>query len=140
MAISEANAILFVVDGLGGITVEDIAFADKVRRMEKEVILLVNKSEAGDRRTKADKNDLYKLGLGDPIYISAMHGTGSPAAHGRVAAGRRSRACNARCAIAADRARTDGSPRTSASGPAARRQEPAAPRADHRRWSRSRRG
>ena len=34
-AISEANAILFVVDGLGGITVEDIAFADKVRRMEK---------------------------------------------------------------------------------------------------------
>ncbi len=75
-AISEANAILFVVDGLGGITVEDIAFADKVRRMEKEVILLVNKSEAGDRRTKADKNDLYKLGLGDPIYISAMHGTG----------------------------------------------------------------
>ncbi len=75
-AISEANVILFVVDGIGGITVEDIGFAEKVRKTHKDVILLVNKSEAGDKRTKADKNDLYKLGLGDPIYISAMHGTG----------------------------------------------------------------
>jgi GTP-binding protein len=75
-AISEANVILFVVDGIGGITVEDIGFADKVRKTHKDVIVLVNKSEAGDKRTKADKNDLYKLGLGDPVYISAMHGTG----------------------------------------------------------------
>lgn len=75
-AIIDANVILFVVDGISGITVEDISFADKIRKTHKPVILLVNKSEAGDRRTKATHNDLYKLGFGDPIYISAMHGTG----------------------------------------------------------------
>lgn len=75
-AILEASIILFVVDGIGGITPEDIAFADKVRKSQKDTILLVNKSEAGDKRTNAIKNDLYKLGLGEPVYISAMHGTG----------------------------------------------------------------
>lgn len=75
-AILSANIILFVVDGINGITIEDVNFANKVRKTHKPIILLVNKSEAGDRRTQATQNDLYKLGLGDPIYISAMHGTG----------------------------------------------------------------
>lgn len=75
-AIDNARVILFVVDGISGITSEDISFADKVRKTQKDIILLVNKSEAGDKRTNANKNDLYKLGFGDPIYISAMHGTG----------------------------------------------------------------
>ena len=57
-------------------TIEDVNFANKVRKTHKPIILLVNKSEAGDRRTQATKMILYKLGLGDPIYISAMHGTG----------------------------------------------------------------
>lgn len=75
-AIDDAKVVLFVVDGISGVTPEDMSFADKVRKTNKEVILLVNKSEAGDKRTNANKNDLYKLGFGDPIYISAMHGTG----------------------------------------------------------------
>jgi GTP-binding protein len=75
-AIAEASVILFMVDGIAGVTPEDITFADRIRRTNKEVVLLVNKSEAGDKRTNANKNDLYKLGFGDPIYISAIHGTG----------------------------------------------------------------
>ena len=75
-AIDDAKVVLFVIDGISGITPEDISFADKVRKTNKPVILLVNKSEAGDKRTNANKNDLYKLGFGDPVYISAMHGTG----------------------------------------------------------------
>ena len=75
-AITEADVILFMVDGMAGVVIEDINFANKIRQMHKGVILLVNKSEAGDKRIHANKNDLYKLGFGDPIYISAMHGTG----------------------------------------------------------------
>ena len=75
-AIDDAKVVLFVVDGISGVTPEDVSFADKVRKTNKPVILLVNKSEAGDKRTNANKNDLYQLGFGDPVYISAMHGTG----------------------------------------------------------------
>lgn len=74
-AIAKADAVLFVVDGRTGLTPADIDWARLVRRKTKApVLLLVNKSESGKRM--ADVHEFYKLGLGQPILISAEHKTG----------------------------------------------------------------
>ncbi len=71
-----ADIIFFMVDGMSGINQDDMDFAEQIRKTSKLAILLVNKSEAGELKSKANQNDLYKLGFGDPIYISAMHSLG----------------------------------------------------------------
>ncbi|MEQ8175291.1 MAG: ribosome biogenesis GTPase Der [Syntrophomonadaceae bacterium] len=71
LAIEEADVIIMVVDGKEGSTGEDEAVADLLRRSDKPVILAVNKIE--NFRDK-DYFDFYRLGLGEPIPISAMHG------------------------------------------------------------------
>ncbi|MEN6390414.1 MAG: ribosome biogenesis GTPase Der [Syntrophomonas sp.] len=71
LAIEEADVIIMVVDGKQGSTGEDEAVADLLRRSDKPVILAVNKIE--NFREK-DYFDFYRLGLGEPIPISAMHG------------------------------------------------------------------
>lgn len=71
LAIEEADVIIMVVDGKEGSTGEDEMVADLLRRSDKPVILAANKIE--DFREK-DYYDFYRLGLGEPIPISAMHG------------------------------------------------------------------
>lgn len=71
LAIEEADVIIMVVDGKEGSTGEDEMVADLLRRSDKPVILAANKIE--DFREK-DYFDFYRLGLGEPIPISAMHG------------------------------------------------------------------
>lgn len=73
-AIADADAVLFVVDARSGLTPLDRAFADIVRRADKPVILLANKSEG--RRGGEGAVEAYALGLGDPLPISAEHGEG----------------------------------------------------------------
>lgn len=74
-AITDANAILFVVDGRVGLTGEDIEWAKLVRRKtHAPVLLLVNKSES--ERKLTDTHDFYKLGFGAPVMISAEHKLG----------------------------------------------------------------
>ena len=74
-AIARADAVLFVVDGLMGLTGEDMEWARLVRRSTRApVLLLVNKSESS--RRLADVNDFYKLGFGAPVMISAEHKNG----------------------------------------------------------------
>ncbi len=74
-AISNADAILFVVDGRTGLTGEDLDWAKLVRRTTRApVLLLVNKSESGRRMSNV--HDFYKLGFGEPALISAEHKTG----------------------------------------------------------------
>ena len=74
-AISDANAVLFVVDGRVGLTGDDIEWAKLVRRKTRApVLLLVNKSESNKRLT--DTHDFYKLGFGEPTLISAEHKLG----------------------------------------------------------------
>jgi len=69
-----ADVIMFVVDGKWGLSTEDIEFAKRIRKLESgRVILVVNKSES---TIVVDKNDLYKLGLGDPVYISVTQRLG----------------------------------------------------------------
>lgn len=74
-AITDANAVLFVVDGRVGLTGEDIEWAKLVRRKTRApVLLLINKSESEKKLT--DVHDFYKLGFGAPVMISAEHKLG----------------------------------------------------------------
>jgi GTP-binding protein len=71
-AISEATAIIFLVDGLQGLTHLDHDVADILRRTGKPVLLAVNKVES--RRRVEEATEFYALGFGDPITVSALHG------------------------------------------------------------------
>jgi GTP-binding protein len=73
-AMGDADKLLFVIDGQAGITSEDRMIADTLRRTGKPLILVVNKTEGRDPSTSAI--DAYELGLGTPIPIAAVHGTG----------------------------------------------------------------
>ena len=72
LAIGEADVILFVVDGRSGLTADDENLAEELRRARKKVILVVNKIE--DFTNKEALYDFYRLGLGEPIAVSAAHG------------------------------------------------------------------
>ncbi|AIF51576.1 ribosome biogenesis GTPase Der [Pelosinus sp. UFO1] len=71
LAIDEADAILFIVDGKVGLTSADEEVAIILRNTRKPVILAVNKV---DNMNKANEiYEFYNLGLGDPIAISAAN-------------------------------------------------------------------
>lgn len=71
MAIEEADSIIMVVDGRASLTNSDHQVAQMLRKTKKPVILAVNKVE--DFRELIDP-EVYALGLGDPVLISAEHG------------------------------------------------------------------
>jgi GTP-binding protein len=71
IAINLADLILFVVDTRVGITDLDEKIAEKLRRLEKKIILVANKSDSA--RYDNDANEFYGLGLGDPIPASAVN-------------------------------------------------------------------
>jgi len=84
VAIDEADAVLFVTDGDTGVTASDLEVADILRRSQKKledgtfrppIFVVVNKAESKERRDAAPQ--FYELGLGDPIPVSAVHGTGT---------------------------------------------------------------
>ena len=54
----------------------DLEIADRLHRAGKPIILAANKAE--DSRLEANAVDFYKLGLGEPITMSAYHGRGTP--------------------------------------------------------------
>ena len=74
-AIAEADLILFVVDARAGITPGDEELAAIVRRARKPVILLANKIDDPDQDALA--LEFHRLGLGDPVPLSAQHGHGT---------------------------------------------------------------
>ncbi|HEY6898338.1 MAG TPA: ribosome biogenesis GTPase Der [Rhodocyclaceae bacterium] len=73
-AIAEADALLFVVDGRAGLTPQDKAIADRLRRTGRPMHLVVNKAEGMQRAMVAA--EFHELGCGDPLVISAAHGDG----------------------------------------------------------------
>jgi GTP-binding protein len=75
LALEEANVILFVVDVESGITDLDQAVAGMLRKMDKPVLLAVNKVDNHQRRYEA--NEFYKLGLGEIWPISSINGSGT---------------------------------------------------------------
>ncbi len=75
IAMEEANLILFVVDVTSGITDMDDTVAQILRKSNKNVLLVVNKVDNNKRILEA--NEFYKFGLGDPISISSINGSGT---------------------------------------------------------------
>jgi len=75
LALDEASVILFVVDVLSGITDLDEAVAGMLRKIDKPVLLAVNKVDNNERRY--DANVFYKLGLGEINPISSINGSGT---------------------------------------------------------------
>jgi GTPase len=75
IAIATADAVLFVVDATVGPTETDEAVVRVLRRAGKPVVLVANKVD--DAKTEADAALLWRLGLGEPYAVSALHGRGS---------------------------------------------------------------
>lgn len=73
-AIDEADAVIFLVDGRGGLTSQDKAIADRLRRAHCPVYLAVNKTEGMERAVVTA--EFFELGLGEPVAISGAHGDG----------------------------------------------------------------
>jgi GTPase len=73
-AIDEADSVLFLVDARDGLAPSDHFIAQTLRKLDKKVILAVNKAEGLDASTAAA--EFYQVGLGDPQAISATHGDG----------------------------------------------------------------
>src|SRR5438876_3462301 len=74
-AVAEADLVLFVVDAQIGITPGDEEVAQILRESRKPVLVLANKID--DPRQEALALELHRLGLGDPIPISGLHGRGA---------------------------------------------------------------
>ncbi len=75
VAVEAADAIVFVVDGLVGVTDTDEAVAKVLQRSGKPVVLAVNKVD--DTRAESDAAAMWSLGLGEPRPVSSLHGRGS---------------------------------------------------------------
>jgi GTP-binding protein len=72
IAIAESDLILFMVDNQTGITVTDEVLAKILRTGQKKVLLIVNKVD--DAAAELEVDQFYKLGLGQPVPVSAMVG------------------------------------------------------------------
>lgn len=75
-AIATSSLILFVIDGLEGLSALDEKIAAMLRKSRKPVRLVINKADFDD--DKIDLAEAYKLGLGEPLRVSAEHGRGEP--------------------------------------------------------------
>jgi len=74
LAIDEADLVIFIVDGRAGLTPQEYTIADTLRRSQRPVLLVVNKTEGMQKAVVSA--DFYALGIGDPLSISSAHGEG----------------------------------------------------------------
>ncbi|MEN6528511.1 MAG: ribosome biogenesis GTPase Der, partial [Anaerolineaceae bacterium] len=83
LAVTEADVVFFLVDGISGVTPADKEVAEILRKEQKiingvphpPIFLIVNKADSSRQRDLV--HEFYELGLGDPYPISAVHGTGT---------------------------------------------------------------
>ena len=73
-AVRDADAALFLIDGREGVTPLDEEIGRWLRAESTPVIVVVNKAEG--RAAESGILDSYRLGLGEPVAISAEHGEG----------------------------------------------------------------
>lgn len=73
-AIAQADLVLFLIDARAGIVAGDEIFAELARTSGKPMILAANKCEG--RAAEPGRYEAFALGLGEPLAISAEHGTG----------------------------------------------------------------
>ena len=74
LAVEEADTILFVVDAKAGLSPYDRDIANILRQSGKEVILVANKMDSMSEI--GNISDFYALGIGEPLGLSALHGSG----------------------------------------------------------------
>lgn len=74
-AVVTADLVLLVVDATVGVTEEDAAAADWLRALRAPTVLVANKVDHDG--LESELTDLYRLGLGDPLPVSALHGRAS---------------------------------------------------------------
>jgi GTP-binding protein len=74
-AVAEADLVLFVVDAKAGITPGDEEIAQILRESHKPTLVLANKLDDPSHDVLA--HELHRLGLGDPIPLSGLHGHGT---------------------------------------------------------------
>ncbi|HEY8993435.1 MAG TPA: ribosome biogenesis GTPase Der [Lacunisphaera sp.] len=74
-AIEAASVILFIVDARDGVTALDERIAAMLRKSKKHVLLVANKADSGKEKV-AEIADFYRLGFGEPFFMSAEHGNG----------------------------------------------------------------
>jgi GTP-binding protein len=75
IAVEEADVVLFLVDVQNGVTDLDEQVASILRRSKTPVILVSNKTDNYD--LQYNSAEFYSLGLGDPICVSALTGSGT---------------------------------------------------------------
>lgn len=75
LAINEADLILFIIDVSVGALDEELALVSVIRKSGKPVILIGNKADSPEAELAI--HELWNLGLGEPIPVSALHGRGS---------------------------------------------------------------
>jgi GTP-binding protein len=73
-ALTEADAVIFLVDVRDGLVPVDLEIADRLRKTAKPVVLVANKAD--NAKYESGAVEFYELGLGEPLAISAYHGRG----------------------------------------------------------------
>lgn len=73
-AIAQAGLICLVLDAKDGCTGFDEVLASRLRASGRPVMLVLNKVDTGEE--PPTMADFYRLGLGDPVLVSAEHGRG----------------------------------------------------------------
>jgi GTPase len=74
-AVEEADLVLFLVDARAGVTPGDEEIAGILRKARKPILVVANKVD--DPQGEAAALEFHRLGLGDPVAVSAMHGYGT---------------------------------------------------------------
>jgi len=74
IALHAADVVLFVVDVMGGFDESDHAIAARLRRLGRPMLLVANKVDGAAQEPGLP--ELRRLGLGEPIPVSALHRTG----------------------------------------------------------------
>lgn len=81
-AMEESTVILFVVDSIQGVDPDDNVVCDVLRKTSKPVILVANKTD--NNKIKNNSVEFYRLGFGDPVVVSCLHGKGMKKLIGKI--------------------------------------------------------
>ncbi|MGZ8240155.1 MAG: ribosome biogenesis GTPase Der [Methylobacter sp.] len=82
IALDEADIVFFMVDAREGLSASDKVIADTLRKLNKPVVLVINKVDGIDANVAS--SDFYSLALGEPLQIAASHGRGIPELLARI--------------------------------------------------------
>ena len=75
LAMKEADVLCFVVDAQVGALDEDDVLVQELRKAKKPTLLVANKVDG--ENDELDAHALWNIGLGEPHFVSALHGRGS---------------------------------------------------------------